>query len=76
MIKKILAPAIVVILGSIVIAAYGYFYLFVFQKMNLPAIINFIIILIAITLITALIAVFIQRIKELKEENEDDISKY
>ena len=76
MIKKILAPAIIVILGSIVIAAYGYFYLFVLQKINLPIIANIIIILIAITLIVALIAVFIQRIKELKEENEDDISKY
>jgi len=76
MIKKILAPAIIVILGSIVIAVYVYFYLFVFRKMNFPAIINFIIILIAVTLIAALIAVFIQRIKELKEENEDDISKY
>jgi len=76
MIKKILAPVIIVILGSIVIAAYGYFYLFVFQKINLPAIINFIIILIVIALIAALIVVFIQRVKELNEENEDDISKY
>jgi biotin transporter BioY len=67
MLKKILVPAIIVILGSIVIAAYGYFYLFVSQKINLPAIINFIIILIVIALIVALIAVFIQRIKELKE---------
>jgi len=44
--------------------------------MNLPVIINFIIIMIIITLIVVLIAVFTQRIKELKEENEDDISKY
>jgi len=76
MTKKILAPVIIVILGSIVIAAYGYFYLFVLRKMNLPVIINIIIILIIIALIAALIAVFIQRVKELNEENEDDISKY
>ncbi|MCG2715480.1 MAG: hypothetical protein L6422_04205 [Candidatus Marinimicrobia bacterium] len=66
MIKNILAPVIIVILGSIVIAAYGYFYLFIFRKMNLPVIINIIIILIIIALIAALIVVFIQRIKEFR----------
>ncbi len=76
MIKKIIAPLIIVILASIIVIGYAFLYLFIIKQMNLPVVLNILILIIVIALVAALIAVFIQRVKEIKSEDENDLSKY
>jgi len=71
-----IAPLVIVILASIVAIGYAGVYLFIFRRMNLPIILNILILVVAIAVVGALITVFVQRIKEIKTEDENDLSKY
>ena len=74
--KKFIAPLVIVILASIGAIGYAGVYLFILSRMNLPIIFNILILVIAIAVVGALITVFVQRIKEIKTEDENDLSKY
>ncbi len=74
--KKMLTPIIIVILAMIGITAWAGFYLFIFDQARFPDIFKIIIILGLLGICGALIKVLNQRIKELKEEDKDDLSKY
>lgn len=73
--KKIIAPLIVVILAAILI---GFFVLLVFfPQVIVPEwLIKLIIGIVLLSLAGGLVAVLVKRIKEVKEEDEDDFSKY
>ena len=74
--KKFIAPLAIVILASVVAVGYACIYLFILSQMNLSIIFNILILAIAIAVVGALITVLIQRIKEIKTEDENDLSKY
>lgn len=72
---KFIAPIVIAIVVLIMLLAYGYGFLSVVGIYFSP-LTNIVIAGIILFLVIALIRVLIQRIKELKEENEDDLSKY
>jgi len=76
MIKKIIAPLVIMLLASTIVIGYALLYLFIIKYTNLPAILNVLILSIVVLLVGALIAVFVQRIKEIQNEDENDLSKY
>lgn len=70
--KKYLAPIIfAVLIAASIILYYG------FIAMHIDSLfVSIIIILVIIALVVTMIAVLIQRIREIKKEEKDDISKY
>jgi ABC-type multidrug transport system permease subunit len=70
--KKIIAPIIVVIC----IALYYFIGVNVLIKINIPKIVKMIALILSLIITIAFIMVLIERIKEIKQGEEDDLSKY
>ena len=74
--KKYFAPVIITIITVILIGLYCLLYVFIFSEANFPVWISVITAVVFLLLIIAMIVVFMKRVRELKEENEDDYRKY
>jgi len=73
---KYAAPIIVFIIMAILFALYGFGIIYGLNSEGVGTIIPIAVGFAFICLIGALAYVLIQRIKEIKEEDEDDLSKY
>jgi len=73
---KYAAITIIFIIVTILIALYGFGIVSVLNSEGVISIIPIAIGIAVICLIGALAYVFIQRVKEIKEEDDDDFSKY
>lgn len=69
--KRYVAPMVSAIAAAILIVVFGFFYYFIFKEIPGTGLIQFVFIAVGI-----LIAVLLQRIKEIKEGEEDDLGKY
>ena len=74
--KKIVAPVIVTFVILAFIALYASLYFFVIDTLAIKTIAKIIILAIAVGLSAVMIAVLVQRIKEIKGGEEDDLGKY
>jgi len=74
--NKTIAPIIIVIVLGIAAGMTGYFYIFIFDRISLGPGFSYGVILIVVLVISALVVVLIQRIKEIKKEEQDDLSQY
>jgi hypothetical protein len=70
--KKLIAPVII----TICLTCYHVIYGIVIVKLNIPNIIKIIALIFSIVITIAIIAVLIERIKEIKGGEEDDLGKY
>ena len=70
--RRIILPALFGVLTVVVIAAYAS----VFLILPLPAVVKFAVAALFTAIAAAMAYVIIQRTKELKEEDKDDIGKY
>lgn len=70
--KKIVAPAVVTICIACYYAVYGV----IIVKLNIPNFIKIIVLIFSVIITAVLISVFIERVREINEGEEDDISKY
>jgi hypothetical protein len=70
--NKIIAPVVVAIC---LIAYYG-IYVMVILKLHIPNIIKITLLIVSIIITIAIIVVLIERIKEIKGGEEDDLGKY
>jgi amino acid transporter len=73
---KYLSVIITVIILTLAFSVIGFFYYWVFQNSPLPPIFKVFILIFIIGLIIALFYVAVERIKEIKKEKDDDLSKY
>ncbi|WP_041720270.1 hypothetical protein [Alkaliphilus metalliredigens] len=73
---KYIAPILIIILIAGLIGLYGFGVLFVLDSMNAPLLITIIISIVFVGLIASLGYTLIQRIKEIRKEDDDDLSKY
>ncbi len=73
---KYLSVIITVILIGLLFSLLGFFYFWIFQNLNLPCFFKLFILILISGIIGALIYVAIERIKEIKKEEKDDLSKY
>ena len=74
--KRYIAPFISAIAVALIIVAFGLFYFLIFKEMPGTGYIRFIFIAITIVAVGVMVAVLIQRIREIKEGDEDDLGKY
>ena len=74
--KKYIAPMIFGFIALILILTGGYFYFLIFRDLPDSGPIRIIIALFTIGVSGAMIVVMIQRIKEIREEDKYDLSKY
>ena len=74
--KKYLASVIFGVLAFLFILAGGFFYFSVFKHLPGSSFIRIMIAIITVGLAGSMIIVLLQRLKELKEEDKDVISKY
>ncbi len=74
--KRYIAPVLSALAVGIVIAAFGIFYFVIFKKIPGASIIGFIFAAGALVGLAALAAVLVQRIKEIRQGEEDDLGKY
>lgn len=74
--NKKIAPTIIVIVMLVYILIQAGVLLFVFNQEGLGIFWGILIALIPLGIAIALVAVYIERIKELREEEKDDLSKY
>ena len=74
--KRYVAPVLSAIGAGIVIIAIGVFYFRIFKEIPGGSVIGFIAVTGVLAGLGVLIAVLIQRIKELKGGEEDDLGKY
>jgi heme A synthase len=70
--KKVVAPVII----TIGLIGYHIIYGIVIVKLNIPNIIKIIVLIFSIVITIVVIAVLIERIKEIKGGEEDDLGKY
>ena len=70
--KKTIAPVIIVLLISVYYLGVG----FLVIKLSLPSIFKALIVLISIVITLLFIFTLVERIKEIKKGEEDDLSKY
>jgi hypothetical protein len=73
---KYIAPLVVVVLVSTVVLLYAFGFFSVADYYPSAAWIKVLIVLGVGGFLAAIIAVYIQRVKEIKEEDKDDLSKY
>jgi len=73
---KFLSVIITVIILTLAFSVIGFFYYWAFQNSPLPPIFTVFILIFIIGLIIALFYVAVERIKEIKKEKDDDLSKY
>ncbi len=74
--KRYVAPFISAIAVALVIVAFGFFYFLIFKEIPGTGLIQFIFIAVTFIAVGVLVTVLIQRIKEIKEGEEDDLGKY
>jgi hypothetical protein len=74
--KKIVTPIIITLLVGLFIVLYTCGILYAFKASGFPMWILVLVSIMIMGLLTALIYTLYKRIKEIKEENDDDISKY
>ena len=74
--KRYIAPFISAIVVALVIVAFGLFYFIIFREIPGTGFIRFIFIAVTLTAVGVLVTVLIQRIREIKEGEEDDLGKY
>jgi len=74
--KRYVAPMVSAIAAAILIVVFGFFYYFIFKEIPGTGIIQFIFIAVTFIAVGVLIAVLLQRIREIKEGEEDDLGKY
>jgi len=75
-VKKYIAPIVFGSMAVIVIAALGLFYSTIFKHIPGVGFARVLIILIALGLAGTMVAVMVIRIREIKKEDKDDLSKY
>lgn len=73
---KYLSVIITVIFLALLFFLLGLFYFWIFQNLQLPSLFKLFIFIFISGLIIALIYVAIERIKEIKKEEKNDLSKY
>ncbi len=74
--KRYVAPVVSALAVGIVIAAFGVFYFVIFKKIPGASLLGFIFAAGALAGLGALVVVLVQRIKEIKRGEEDDLGKY
>jgi multisubunit Na+/H+ antiporter MnhB subunit len=74
--KRYFAPLLSAIITAIIILLFGLFYFLIFRKIPGIGFLGYIFIAIAVISVGIMTAVLIQRIKEIKEGEEDDLGKY
>lgn len=73
---KYLSVIITVIILALAFSAMGFFYYWVLLNLSLHPIFKLFILIFVVGLIIALFYVAIERMKEIKKEKDDDLSKY
>ena len=74
--KNYIVPVVIAAIMLMVFLGYGIMVLSVIDTFRRPLLFRIVAISAIIGLMGALVAVLIQRLREIKEEDEDDISKY
>ena len=74
--RKYLGSFISALLAAFVILVFGFFYFIIFKEIPGAGFIGYIFITIAVISVGVTAAVLIQRIKEIKKGEEDDLGKY
>ena len=74
--KRYFAPFFSAVIAALLIVVFGLFYFFIFKEIPGAGYIGYIFIAIAIIFVGVMVAVLVQRIKEIKEGDEDDLGKY
>ena len=74
--KRYIAPFISAIVVALIIVAFGLFYFLIFKEIPGTGYIRFIFTSITVVAVGVMAAVLIQRMKEIKEGDEDDLGKY
>ncbi len=74
--KRYIAPFISAIAVALIIVAFGLFYFLIFKEIPGTGYIRFIFIAVTVVAVGVMAAVLIQRIREIKEGEEDDLGKY
>jgi len=70
--KKTIAPVIVTLILSIYFLSIG----ITFYKFNIPNIIKLTVVIASVIFTAVIVGVFVQRLKEIKGGEEDDLGKY
>jgi len=71
-IKKTIAPVIVALILSAYFLSIG----FSFYKFNIPNSVKLIVVIVSVILTAVIIGVLVERLKEIKGGEEDDLGKY
>lgn len=74
--KRYVAPILSALAVGIIIAAFGIFYFVIFKKIPGASIIGLLFAALALIGLGVLAAVLIQRIREIKRGEDDDLGKY
>ena len=74
--KRYVAPVLSALAAGIIIAAFGVFYFVLFRKIPGASIIGLLFAALALIGLGVLAAVLIQRIREIKRGEDDDLGKY
>ena len=74
--NKRVAPTIILVLMIIFILAQAGAVIYVLTREGLGLFINLVILLVPLAIIAALLSVYIERMREIKDEEKDDLSKY
>jgi len=74
--KRYTAPIVAAIGAGVIIAVFGGFYFMIFKAIPGASCMRLLIAGIVLAALGVLVAVLIQRIKEIKEGEEDDLGKY
>lgn len=71
-----IAPIVIVVLLLLYLSSYLYGMSRALEFYHLPIIIRVVLVGVVLSLIALVIYILIQRLKEIKEEDEDDLGKY
>jgi len=74
--KRYFAPFLSAVIAALAILVFGFFYFIIFKEVPGAGFIGYIFITTAVIAAGVTIVVLIQRIKEIKEGEEDDLGKY
>jgi len=74
--NKRIAPTVILIVVIFIILVYTGILIYAFSQEGIGLFWKLVIILIPIGIIGALLGVYLERIKEIREEEKDDLSKY
>ena len=74
--KRYIAPVLSALAVAVIIAAFGIFYFILFKEIPGASVIRFVFAAGALIGLVVLAAVLVQRIKEIKRGEDDDLGKY